>query len=153
MSLEDEKKDRIKELDILIKPDSIYFAHPLNFFNTRKEVILEEKIKLFFPNYNIESPNQKHHKENYKFWKEKTGNGMDYFFNEVLPRMKAGIGLPFEDGFYSAGVFGELDYLFRRGKSIWEINHYKKIKNITDPETLRVLSIEETLKRIFPIVD
>lgn len=92
-----ETKKRIELLDSLIKPDSIYFAHPIIFYNTDLEKNLTEKIKLFFPQYHLENPNQKHHLENYKFWKEKTGSGMRYYFEEVLPRMKAGIGLPFED--------------------------------------------------------
>lgn len=142
-------KKRIGEVNLLIKPDSIYFAHPINFYNTDLEKKLVEKISKCFFQYNLENPNQKHHQDNYKFWKEKTGNGMKYYFEVVLPKMKAGIGLLFEDGMCGAGVFGELEFIFNKVNPIWEINSEGEIKRITNLNNLKVLSIEETRKRVY----
>ncbi len=129
--------------------NKIYFAHPINFYNTDLEKKLIKEINLFFPQYILENPNQPHHQENYRIWKEETGRGMEYYFKKVLPKMEAGIGLPFEDGMYGAGVFGELEFLFNKGKSIWEINCEGKIRKIKNPDILKVLSIEETRKRVY----
>jgi hypothetical protein len=144
-----ELKKRIEETNSLIKENSIYFAHPINFYNTDKERILMELIDLFFWKYNLENPNQKHHQENYKFWKEKTGSGMKYYFDVVLPKMRAGIGVPFEDGMYGIGVFGELEFIFKKGNPIWEITLEGRISEIKNPSNLKVLSLEETRKRIY----
>ena len=148
MSTEREKERRIWKLDSLIKPNSLYFAHPIIFFNTELEELLLRKIRDVFLDYNVENPNQKHHQENYHFWKEQFGNGMGYYFEIVLPRMKAGIGLPFEDRMYGAGVFGELKCLHQMGKLIWEISFDGKIKKISSIDELKALSLDETIKRI-----
>jgi len=148
MSTEREKERRIEKLDSLTKPNSLYFAHPIIFFNTELEELFVRKIIDFFPDYNLESPNQKHHQENYRFWKEKFGNGMEYYLGVVLPRMKAGIGLPFEDGMHGAGVFGELKCLYQMGKPIWEIGFNTKIRRISSIDELKALSLDETIKRI-----
>ncbi len=136
-------------IENLTKPNSIYFAHPINIYNTDLEKKLIKKINLFFPQYNLENPNQKHHQENYKFWKQKTGRGMDYYFGIILPRMEAGIGLSFEDGMWGFGVFGELEFLHDFGRPIWEIDFDGRIKPITNLNNLKVLSHEETRKRVY----
>jgi hypothetical protein len=137
------------ESENLTKPNSIYFAHPINFYNTALEKNLIERINLFFPQYNLENPNQKHHQESYKIWKERTGSGMNYYFDIILPRMEAGIGLPFEDGKLGFGVWGELDFLSRLGKPIWEINFDGEIKLIKNLNDLKVLSLDETRGRVY----
>lgn len=144
-----ELEKRIEEVNLLIKDNSIYFAHPVNFYNTHLEKCLIERINLCFPQYNLENPNQKHHQENYKFWKEKTESGMKYYLDIVLPKMKAGIGLPFEDNMYGAGVFGELEFISNRGNPILEINHEGLIKRIKRLDPTRKLSVEETRKRVY----
>lgn len=146
---EDEKEKRILEINSLIKPNSIYFAHPINVYNTDLEKTLEEIIRINFPQYNLENPNQKYHQENYKFWKENFGNGMKYYFEEILPKMEAGIGLPFDDGMYGAGIVGELEILLEKRKPIWEINSSGIIKKIDALDKSRILSIEETKKRVY----
>ncbi len=150
--MEDKKKEkerRILEINLLVRPNSLYFSHPINIYDTDLERFLLKNIRDSFPDYNLENPNQKHHQENYKFWKENFGSGMKYYFEEILPRMKAGIGLPFEDGTYGAGVFGELKYLSERGKPIWEINSGGAIKKIENLDESLALSVEETKKRVY----
>ncbi len=128
--------------------NKIYFGHPIDIYNTEKEKDLIEDIKKGFPEYVVENPNQPHHAEGYKIWKEKTGYGMDYFFKEVLPKMEAGIFLPFEDGKWGAGVYGEAEFLYERGKPIYEIDLEGRIKEM-DLDMSRVLSIEETRARVY----
>jgi len=127
----------------------IYFGHPINFYNTPDEERLLRLISRNFPQYAIENPNQLHHQEGYKKYKAQFGNGMRYYFEEVLPRMKAGIFLCFEDGMFGKGVFGEAEFISSRGNPIWEVNLEEQIREmILDPK--RCLTVEQTRKRIYP---
>jgi len=133
----------------------MYFGHPINFYigskfnvHGNKENELIETIKERFPEYNIENPNQLIHKDNYIKWKERTGNGMDYYFKVVLPKMGAGTFLCFEDRMFGAGVFGEAEFLKDSGKLIYEINLKKGIKEMI-LDFSRALSIKETKKRVY----
>ena len=126
----------------------IYFGHPVNFYNTPKEKELIGIIHRQFPNLSIENPNQVHHNKGYHEWKSRTGNGMRYFFEKVLPNMTAGIFLPFEDGMFGIGVFTEASFLTKINKPIYEISlEGKIIQMLIDPS--RRLSIEETRKRVY----
>ncbi|MCL5018756.1 MAG: hypothetical protein M1416_03265 [Candidatus Pacearchaeota archaeon] len=149
MLLEEETEKRREEISRLIKPNSIYFAHPINTYNTDLEKVLVEIIKLGFPRYTLENPNQQYHQENYKFWKENFGNGMKYYFEEILPKMSAGIGLPFEDGMYGAGIFGELKMLSEMGKPIWRISWNGGIREIEKLNPELALSVGDTKKRVY----
>jgi hypothetical protein len=127
----------------------IYFGHPVNFYNIPKELELIKIIEKEFPLFIVENPNQPHHQEGYQRYKRETGKGMDYYFREVLPKMAVGIFLPFEDGKFGAGVFGEAEFLYNREKLIYEIN----LDGKTNPLSLdfsKKLSIDETRKRVYP---
>lgn len=128
---------------------SVYFGHPVNFYNTPDESRLVERIQAYFPNGQIENPNQPKHDEGYKKWKLEKGSGMKYFFEEVLPQMEVGVFLPFEDGFFGAGVYGEAEHLNKvLGRKIFEISLEGKVRSMSlDPA--RCLSVEETRKRIY----
>lgn len=140
----------------LIKSSPIYFAHPVNYyigsnFNTHGN-IEKELIKIIqknFPNNSVYNPNQTHNQENYKIWKEMTGSGMKYFFDIILPHMVGGVGLSFEDGMFGAGVFGELEYLLKNNKPIYEIDKMGLIFPIKNLDYSKKLSIEETQKRVY----
>jgi hypothetical protein len=129
--------------------NKIYFGHPINFYNTPKESELIQKIENFFPEFEIENPNQEIHQKNYTKWKEEKGNGMKYYFEEVLPKMEAGIFLAFEDGMFGKGVFGEAEFLYKKGKEVYEINTEGKITSIDSLDYKRCLSIEDTRKRVY----
>lgn len=138
------------------KAQSIYFGHPVNFymgskFNVHgdKEEQLIKIIESAFPKFTIYNPNQKCNQENYKLWKQKYGNGMKYFFEVVLPERDAGIFLPFEDGMWGKGVFGEAEFLYNQGKPIWEIDLKGRIKSIEKSNFSKCLSVEETRERIY----
>lgn len=132
-----------------IKPNSIYFGHPVNIYNTKKEVELINIISNAFPKYNIYNPNQKHNQKNYQLWKKETGSGMKYYYDVVLPKMEAGIFMTFEDGMWGAGVFGEAELLYNNGKSIWEIDNNGIIMYLPKLNLEKKLSIEETRERVY----
>ncbi|MEK6857209.1 MAG: hypothetical protein AABX39_01330, partial [Nanoarchaeota archaeon] len=104
---------------------------------------------LYFPNGYVENPNQPKHDEGYKKWKLEKGSGMKYFFEEVLPQMSMGVFLPFKDGLFGAGVYGEAEHLNKvLGKPVFEISLEGKISALTLNNS-RMLSVEETRKRIY----
>jgi len=142
-------EERSKKALSMIQPNSIYFAHPINFYNTPHERDLIKKITGFFPEYHVENPNQTHHQENYPIWKQETGSGMNYYLDIILPYMDAGIYLPFQDGMIGAGIFGEMEFLYNFGKNIWQINHNKQISRIFNLDLTKRLSVEDTKKRVY----
>jgi len=62
--------------------------------------------------------------------------------------MDAGIFLPFEDGMFGAGVFGEARFLKDRKKLIYEINSSGIVTRMEVLDLSRELSIEDTRARI-----
>jgi len=128
----------------------IYFGHPVNFYNTEKESELIQKIQTRFPGAEIENPNHVKHQEGYKRYKgeDGKGNGMDYFFKEVLPPMIKGVFLPFEDGKFGAGVFKEANFMAESGKLIYEISLEGVISEMKI-DSSRMLSVEETRERVY----
>lgn len=125
----------------------LYFGHPINIYDTDTELQLLNQIRKAFPDWDIENPNQRQHQEGYKSWKESGGNGMDYFFKMVLPSCRAGIFLPFRDGAWGAGVFGEAQFLSGQGCPIYQITNDGCVSQI-DLTEVSALSIEETRSRI-----
>lgn len=126
----------------------LYFGHPINTYNTELEDKLLQKISEIFPDWDIENPNQKHHQEGYKRRKEAHENGMDYFYKEVLPQCDGGVFLPFRDGSWGAGIFGEAEFLLEIGRPIWQIATDGVVTQITDLASVSLLSVEETISRV-----
>lgn len=126
----------------------IYFGHPINVYDTKLENRLLRRISEVFPSWFIENPNEEYHQEGYKLWKKLHGNGMLYYYREVLPTCSAGVFLPFRDGKWGTGVFGEAEFLFNRGLPIFQIDTQCIVTKIDSIDTLQVLSIEETRERI-----
>lgn len=126
----------------------LYFGHPVNTYNTEIEKMLLHVIALHFPGHDIENPNKKHHQEGYKYYKETTGSGMNYFYELVLPFCDSGIFLPFRDGKWGAGVFGEALFFTERGQRIYEIDCRANIK-MADIKSVKSLSIPETRQRVY----
>lgn len=127
----------------------IYFAHPVNTYNTELEKKLIVKIGQVFPSCFIENPNQGKHQKGYQKWKERTGNGMAYYFAEVLPFCDFGIYLPFRDGKWGTGVAGEAKFfvLRRNVPLVLTVNVHGDIRLIFF-KSIRILSVEETRERI-----
>jgi len=124
----------------------MYFGHPVNTYNTELEKILIAKIARRFPDRVIENPNQEKHQEGYDRWKKKTGNGMGYYFFEVLPYCDTGIYLPFRDGAWGAGVFAEAKFFYEPW--VWTIDADGSIR-LVQLETVQVLGIKETRHRLY----
>ena len=103
----------------IIKP-KIYFAHPLNIYNTPLETAVETLIGVFFPEYKIESLNKPHHQKGYEAWKMRTEtsrdrhNAMAYFYEVVMPQCTACISMPFLDRRMGFGVNGETKNIIER---------------------------------------
>jgi len=123
----------------------MYFAHPVNVYNTSLETDLMQFIQESFPEWSIENPNQLKHQEGYK------RAGMEYYLKEVLPNMGGVVGLHFSDGRIGAGVFSEEESIFKRTGNLWTLTWDKSLTAVSDIEVLRtlVLTVEETRQRIY----
>lgn len=135
----------------MVNKKIMYFGHPVNTYNTFFEEELVNVIQKKFPDWQIENPNQQKHQDGYLDWKKKTGNGMDYYFKEVLPSVDGGIFLPFADGRFGAGVFGEAQRVWNLKGGVWTIsylNAISKVKNFSDLQSL-ALPVDETRQRIY----
>ena len=123
----------------------LWFAYPMIYWNKPEEKRLIEIIKEKIPEYHLETANTPEHDLNYNLWK-RNGNGQDYYFQIVLPKMDAGIFLAFPDKMFGAGAFSEAEFLDKNGKSILEINLEGIIVQM-EINPIRRLSIEETRRR------
>lgn len=126
----------------------MYFGHPINSYNTSLESRLLLKIARLFGGWEIENPNQEHHQIGYQKWKKEHGNGMNYYYEEVLPQCSSGIFLPFRDGKWGAGVYGEAKFLAGKGMAIFQITEAGKVTLIRDINQVPFLSVEETRRRL-----
>ncbi len=129
----------------------IYFGHPINVYGTKLERKLLKIISKRFPQYDIENPGQnlKHRVKQIKLWQKITGNAMNYFFFEMLPKCHAGIFLPSRDGKWGAGIVGEAEFLINKRFPVWQITFNGVISEISFAEIkTKALSIEETRLRI-----
>ncbi len=106
----------------------IYFAHPINSYNTRFEAATEELIAHVLLDGEIsgvENPNHPHHQAGYEKYakrvkqSDKNHKGMNYFYDEVLPSCDGCVAMPFLDGKLSLGVAGEAARVDDEGKPIW----------------------------------
>ena len=133
---------------IMSGEEKIYFGHAIDIYDTDLEEELVRHIETQFPQYAVETPNQERHKERYKAWKLANCNGMQYFCNEVLPKMRAGVFLPFCNGKFGAGVYSEAKSLSDRGRPIYEIDLEGKISAM-ELDDSRALTVEETRERVY----
>lgn len=103
---------------------SFYFAHPINVYNTPLEDDIVSLITQRLPGTVVENPNQLHHRKGYEEWKKRsedarTGAGMGYFFEVVLPACNGCVALPFLDGKVGAGVAGEIAFFIKREQPVY----------------------------------
>jgi len=121
----------------------LYFGHPVNAYDTELEKSLLKTISDIFPQWHIENPNQKHHADGYKHYVDSGQRGMEYYYREVLPECHGGIFLPFRDGKFGAGVFGEAKFLADRKCPTWQITAAGIISKL-DLRADLALSVAET---------
>lgn len=124
----------------MMKP-KLYFAHPINTYNTKLERFLLAKIAERFPEYEIVNPNAPEHYAGYK------ARGMDYFTQDVLRGCKVCVFLAFRDGKIGRGVFTEVMTIVWCHLRALEIEPDGVIKDWT-PDYSRRLTVEETRARI-----
>jgi hypothetical protein len=103
----------------------LYFAHPVNVYDTPLESAVETLIHEVFPGYEVESPNKPHHQKGYTEWKANTAlnrdkhNAMAYFYEVVMPQCVGCVSLPFLDRRMGLGVNGETRKTIERGNPAW----------------------------------
>ena len=108
-------------------PKKLYFAHPINVYDTPLETAVETLICLSFPQFEVESPNKPHHQKGYEEWKARTEvsrdkhNAMAYFYEVVMPQCVACVSMPFLDRRMGLGVNGETKKAIERGEPTWFI--------------------------------
>lgn len=125
------------------KKQIIYFAHPMNTYNSAIEIRIEKLILKNFPNSVIENPNQPHHQLNCK----KTGMG--YFCDIVKNIIDITVILPFSDGSIGAGIYKEGIESFNKEIPVYivDLNSFT-LKKINDFNNYKILSIEKTRERL-----
>lgn len=150
----------------------IYFAHPVNSYNTPVEKAAIALIAKRFPKDVIENPNQPHHKANYQAWTKRTAENrdnhkaMNYFFDEVLPACDACVAMPYLDGQMGLGVAGEAKWFLVQNKPLYGMfpkvgatgdqlralfnsflqhpsNGFFEIRNFTKTEQLQLRFVDE----------
>lgn len=112
-------------------PLVLYFAHPINIYNTPLEESAVQLIKRELPGVIVENPNQPQHARGYEEWKkrsedQRTQRGMGYFFEVVLPACNGCSAMPFLDGKIGAGVAGEVAFYVERGEVVYCVELEKK---------------------------
>lgn len=133
--------------------DKLYFAHPVNVYNTSLENILLQRIKKVFISWEWEivNPAAEEHCVQYEEWKKRTNNGMAYFTEVVLPNCHGCVFLGFQDGKIGAGVYKEIKFFFDNKLPVWEIfpsEFICKLRDISDISKWRILNIEDTKVRV-----
>jgi len=123
---------------------NIYFGHPICTYNTSLEGILLRAIQRRFSRDTIINPNTPTHQHNCR----KYNNPMHYFYAEVLPYCDKGVFLPFPDGMFGAGVFGEMRWLYNKNRKIYEISSGGHLIKLSKPPTQRKLTIEKTRQHL-----
>jgi len=120
----------------------LYFAHPINVYNTELEAELLAVITdMFGETYAILNPNGPEHDAGYK------AKGMKYFLEDVVPECEACVLLAFRDGKIGKGVYAEAETLYNAGCEVWEILP-ESLFNLWSPNPDRCLSVEQTRERI-----
>lgn len=128
---------------------NLYFAYPLNVFNTPLEQRLISCISDNFLDWRIELPNQPHHRQNYRQWKKEKGDGTLYFLEEVFPKLEGIIALPFSDGMFGTGLVKEIEFFLERKNPVWKISHKGIILPLTLISESKILTAEQTMQRIY----
>lgn len=123
--------------------EPVYYAHPIWFYDTDDERADVEEIARQLGG--VLNPNAPEHNTGYRERKARTGNGMDYFYEDVLPGCRACVFRADRDGRISSGVAGEVSWFIERGRPVYEIVDGALVPAGLDPT--RVMSIEESRRR------
>lgn len=119
----------------------LYFAHPVNVYDTDLERFLLARIAERFPDYRILNPNAPEHAAGY------AAKGMAYFLDDVLPTCQACVLLAFRDGLIGKGVYDEACLIHGKGGPVSEILPGGALLSWS-PDPSRRLTVDETRARI-----
>lgn len=128
----------------------IYFAHPVNVYDTELEWQMLKVIQEAFPDVAIENPNQSHHQIGYAEWKKRLEGdktkqgGMSYYYDVVLPECDSCVGMPFLDGKFGAGVAGEMKFFLNKNQSVFYI--FPEIPFVLEDTRIAALAQTERTK-------
>lgn len=122
---------------------TVYYAHPLWLYDTAVERADVELIERELGS--VLNPNAPEHDAAYKTRKAATGNGMDYFLEDVLPGCGACVFRADTDGLVSSGVVLEVNWFAERGLPTYELMADGLVPAVVDPE--RVMIVEESRRR------
>lgn len=133
-------------------PIKLYFAHPINVYNTDLEAMLIERIAHTpeFSKFVLENPNTDAHTHAYEARKKQTTDPMVYF-EEVVATCDALVFLAFRDGKIGGGVWREILAAEHNGLSLFEIFPSGRIAYMAYAELYsltRPLSREDTIARV-----
>lgn len=123
-----------------LKP-ALYFAHPVNVYDTELERFLLARLTERFPQHRLLNPNMPMHAAGYQ------AKGMRYFLEDILPECEACALLAFPDGKIGKGVYTEAAQLHDEGRPVWEILPDGAVAPWT-PDPTRQLTVEETRARV-----
>jgi len=132
----------------------LYFGHPINAYGTPLQKELIARIEAAFPGWELFSPDAPEHDAAYQEYAKTRVDadgkptGMGYFFEVVLPKCRGGVFLPFRDGMFGKGVFGEAAWLHERKFPVWEITPAGLIVPLAHLDPARCLTREATRERI-----
>lgn len=134
----------------------IYFAHPINSYDTPLEITLLGAIyKHFSGMISVVNPSDRIHQQKISALKEEYAERsiaskkiMEYFF-EVTSMCQGGVGLAFPDGTLGAGVYSELKRLAEHKHPIWLITEDGVMSPVTDIAHAPHLSIDDTRARVY----
>lgn len=129
---------------------TIYFAHPVNIYNTDIEKKCIELINQKFKNCIIINPGDDYYQNDFKGYREKNPENYMIYFKNLVEGCSIIVYLPFRDGMIGAGVWYEIHQLSNFVDSIYEINLIDNdINNVSiDYVDQHKLSIDETRIRI-----
>lgn len=110
----------------------LYFAHPVNVYNTPLEQAMLTLIAHCFPGYEIVNPNTPEYQRAYEKVKATSGGthgahkGMVVFY-EILEGLSECVSMPFLDGRMGLGVAGETQKTVKSGKTAWLITPSRQL--------------------------
>lgn len=129
---------------------NLYFAHPINVYDTELEKQILATLGESFPSWNVVNPNHPDHDAGYQRYAAKEGGrGMDYFFEDVLPEQDGVICMPFTDGMIGKGVFEETERILQRTQNAWLMSPDGIYQKIHELDSALCLSVDETRARVY----
>jgi hypothetical protein len=129
-------------------PNCIYFAHPLNTYDTDLEKRLLARIVEEFPGKWVLNPNRPDFDAGVQRYIASHGNPMLFYVIEVLPYCTGGtVGLPMRDGMWTTGAYLELFEAFKFEYPIYSINADGAIKQLERMPS-GALTIKESRERM-----